>query len=85
MNLPKTMRAMVTMGHGGPEQVVWHEEWPRPNPGPGEVLVKVGACGLNNTDINTRVGWYSKTVTAAQAVMGLKRLGRMTRHGAVVR
>jgi NADPH:quinone reductase-like Zn-dependent oxidoreductase len=29
------------------------------------VLVKVGACGLNNTDINTREGWYSKAVTGA--------------------
>ena len=29
----------------------------------GEVLIKVGACGLNNTDVNTRSGWYSKAVT----------------------
>jgi NADPH:quinone reductase-like Zn-dependent oxidoreductase len=27
-----------------------------------EVLIQVGACGMNNTDINTRTGWYSKTV-----------------------
>ena len=26
-------------------------------------MIKVGACGLNNTDINTRTAWYSKTVT----------------------
>ena len=25
-----------------------------------EVLIQIGAAGLNNTDINTRVGWYSK-------------------------
>ncbi|MEQ9260828.1 MAG: alcohol dehydrogenase catalytic domain-containing protein, partial [Roseovarius sp.] len=62
MTLPATMRAMVTMGHGGLEQMVLHEDWPRPEPGPGEVLLKVGACGLNNTDVNTRSGWYSKTV-----------------------
>ena len=30
-----------------------------------EALVKVGACGLNNTDVNTRTGWYSRTVTDA--------------------
>jgi NADPH:quinone reductase-like Zn-dependent oxidoreductase len=29
------------------------------------VLIKVGACGLNNTDVNTRTGWYSKAVTEA--------------------
>ena len=65
MTLPKTMRAMVTMGHGDLDQIVLHEDWPRPDPAPGEVLIKVGACGLNNTDVNTRTGWYSKAVTEA--------------------
>ncbi|MBU2982947.1 alcohol dehydrogenase family protein [Lentibacter algarum] len=59
------MRAMVTMGHGDLDQMVLHEDWPRPDPAPGEVLIRVGACGLNNTDVNTRSGWYSKTVTDA--------------------
>lgn len=65
MSLPKTMRAMVTMGHGGLEQMQLHRDWPRPEPKPGEVLIRVGACGLNNTDVNTRSGWYSKAVTDA--------------------
>ena len=34
-----------------------------PTPGEGEVLIRVGAAGVNNTDINTRIGWYSKSVT----------------------
>ena len=63
--IPKTMGAMVLTGHGGPETLEWHEDWPVPEPGPDDLLVKVGACGLNNTDINTRVGWYSKAVTGA--------------------
>ncbi len=62
-DLPDTMRAMVTMGHGGMDQLVFHGAWPRPDPAAGEVLVRVKACGLNNTDINTREGWYSKAVT----------------------
>ncbi|CAN0603153.1 unnamed protein product, partial [Ectocarpus sp. 12 AP-2014] len=33
---------------------------PIPEPGPHDVLIKVSAAGVNNTDINTRVGWYSK-------------------------
>ncbi len=65
MSMPDTMKAMVTMGHGGLEQMVLHENWPRPEPAAGEVLIKVAACGLNNTDVNTRSGWYSKTVTDA--------------------
>ena len=64
-DLPTTMRAMVTMGHGGLEQMVFHPEWARPEPAAGEVLIKVGACGLNNTDVNTRSGWYSKAVSEA--------------------
>lgn len=63
MSVPTTMQAMVTMGHGGLEQMVWHEDWPVPDPASGEVLIRVGACGLNNTDVNTRSGWYSKAVT----------------------
>lgn len=65
MTLPKTMRAMVTMGHGDLDQIVLHEDWPRPEPNAGEVLIRVGACGLNNTDVNTRTGWYSKAVSEA--------------------
>jgi len=65
MTHPGVMRAMVTMGHGGLDQMVWHEDWPCPSPARGEVLIKVGACGLNNTDVNTRSGWYSKAVTEA--------------------
>ena len=65
MTLPSTMQAMVTMGHGGLEQLVFHDDWPTPSPAAGEVLVRVRACGLNNTDVNTRSGWYSKAVTEA--------------------
>lgn len=64
---PSTMRAMVTMGHGGPDKTVWREDWPRPVAAQGEVLIEVRACGLNNTDVNTRAGWYSKAVTQATA------------------
>ena len=60
MSIPETMKAIVLEGHGGLEQLVWHEDWPTPRPGPGEVLIRVGACGLNNTDVNTRLAWYSK-------------------------
>lgn len=35
---------------------------PVPQPGPDEVLIRVAAAGVNNTDVNTRIGWYSKAV-----------------------
>ncbi|MDV7145046.1 alcohol dehydrogenase family protein [Tropicimonas sp. TH_r6] len=65
MRISETMQAMVLTGHGGIEMLEWHEDWPVPTPGPGQALVRVGACGLNNTDVNTRSGWYSKQVSEA--------------------
>lgn len=56
----ETMRGVVLTGHGGPECLEWREDLPRPEPMKGEVLIRVAAAGVNNTDINTRVGWYSK-------------------------
>lgn len=64
-NIPATMRAMVLTGHGDLDKYHWHEDWPTPQPAAGEVLVKVAACGLNNTDVNTRSGWYSSASTGA--------------------
>ena len=60
-----TMKAMVLTGHGGLDRYAWREDWPVPAPGPTEALIEVGACGLNNTDVNTRTGWYSRTVAGA--------------------
>ena len=60
--LPETMRAFVLMGHGGFEQLQYKTDWPTPQPASGEVLIRVHACGLNNTDVNTRTAWYSKGV-----------------------
>lgn len=57
------MKAVVLTGHGGLDKLEYREDWPVPELQPSEVLIKVGACGLNNTDINTRTAWYSKKVT----------------------
>jgi NADPH:quinone reductase-like Zn-dependent oxidoreductase len=56
------MTAAVLTGHGGLEKVIVRENIPVPKPKANEVLINVGACGMNNTDINTRIGWYSKSV-----------------------
>lgn len=63
--IPETMRAFVLTGHGDLDKLAFHGTWPTPRPGPGDVLVRVHACGLNNTDVNTRTAWYSKGVTDA--------------------
>lgn len=65
MSLPHIMRAVVLTGHGGLAKLEYREDLPVPQPGDDEVLIEVGACGMNNTDINTRTGWYSKLVSGA--------------------
>ena len=59
----KTMKAVVTTGNGGYDKIEYREV-PVPMLAPGEILLEVLAAGVNNTEINTRVGWYSSTVTA---------------------
>ena len=59
------MRAALLVGNGGPEMIEVRSDVPVPQPGAHEVLIEVAACGINNTDINTRVGWYSRSVTGA--------------------
>ncbi|NNF65454.1 MAG: zinc-binding dehydrogenase [Acidimicrobiia bacterium] len=68
MTVPSTMRGVVLTGHGGLDKLDYREDLPVPAPGPDEVLIEVAACGMNNTDINTRTGWYSKEVTGATGV-----------------
>ena len=52
------MHAVLLTGHGGPERLEYRDDVPRPNPAPGEVLIEVSACGMNNTDIWVREGAY---------------------------
>ena len=56
------MKAVLLTGHGGLEKLQYREDVPIPEPESGEALIRVHACGLNNTDINTRTAWYSKEV-----------------------
>ena len=70
MGIPEFMTAAVLTGHGGPEKIVIRDDIPVPKPGTGEVLIKVGACGMNNTDINARIGWYSRSVSSGTDLKG---------------
>jgi NADPH:quinone reductase-like Zn-dependent oxidoreductase len=64
MSFPRTMSAVLLTGHGGLEKLEYRTDVPVPRPGSGEVLIQVAAAGINNTDVNTRIGWYSKAVTS---------------------
>jgi NADPH:quinone reductase-like Zn-dependent oxidoreductase len=62
------MRAVLLTGHGGYDRLEHRDDVPVPTAAGGEVLVEVAAAGVNNTDVNTRIGWYSKKVRAGTNV-----------------
>jgi NADPH:quinone reductase-like Zn-dependent oxidoreductase len=53
------MLAVLLTGHGGYDCLAVRDDVQVPEPGPHDVLVRIAAAAVNNTDINTRVGWYS--------------------------
>lgn len=59
----RMMKAVITTGNGSYDKLEYRDV-PVPEVLPGTVLVKVLAAGVNNTEINTRLGWYSETVQA---------------------
>ncbi len=64
-SLPQSMHAVLLVGHGGFEQLKYRVDVPVPHVQAGEVLIQIGAAAVNNTDINTRIGWYSQSVSGA--------------------
>ncbi len=67
--------------HGGPEVMRW-EEVPRPDPGPGEVLVRHTAVGLNYIDVYFRTGLYK--VPSLPITLGMEAAGVVEAVGAGV-
>ncbi len=65
MTIPEKMQGVYLTGHGGLEKLQFSHDIPVPQPLVNEVLIRVGASGINNTDINTRTAWYSKSVVTA--------------------
>ena len=61
--IPAKMAAVLLTGHGGFDMLEYRTDVRVPMPDREQVLIRVAAAGVNNTDINTRIGWYSKSVT----------------------
>jgi len=66
IDLPGTMRGVWLIGHGDMGKLEFRHDIPVPSPGPRDVLIRVAAAGVNNTDINTRMAWYSKNEGASE-------------------
>jgi NADPH:quinone reductase-like Zn-dependent oxidoreductase len=50
------VKAILFHQHGGPE-VLQYADFPAPEPGPGQVLVRLRAAALNRLDLWVRQGW----------------------------
>ena len=74
-NIPDFMNAVVTIGNGGYDKLIY-KKVKTPIPNRSEVVVKVLAAGMNNTEINTRIGWYSSNVKT-----GTDKLNRSIEEG----
>ena len=79
MPLPEKMTAIEITAPGGPEALAPVER-PVPRPGPGEVLVRVAAAGVNRPDVMQRQGHYPPP-PAASDVPGLEIAGEVVASG----
>jgi len=75
-------KAVRMHAYGGPEVLRW-EDVPLPEPGPGEVLIRQEAIGLNYIDVYFRTGLYK--VPGFPAIIGQEGAGVITALGANVR
>ncbi len=77
--LPGTMTAVEIREPGGPEVLVPVSR-PVPAPGPGEVLIKVAAAGVNRPDVLQRQGGYPPPPGASD-IPGLELAGEVVALG----
>ena len=79
MTIPTHMTAIDPAAPGGPEVLVPVSR-PVPQPGPGEVLVKVAAAGVNRPDVLQRLGLYPMP-PGTPTIMGLEIAGTVVAVG----
>lgn len=74
--MTQTMTAITIEGGKGPAQALHAAEAQRPTPGPGEILIKVAAAGVNRPDLLQRMGFYPPP-PGAPATLGLEVAGEV--------
>jgi len=73
------MKAIVVSSPGGPEALTMVDR-PPPEPGPGELLVRVGATAVNRADVLQRQGRYPPPEGVTD-ILGLEMAGEVERFG----
>jgi NADPH2:quinone reductase len=77
--LPQTMTAIAIREAGGPDVLV-PQQRPVPQPGDGEILIKVAAAGVNRPDVMQRKGLYPPP-PGAPDIPGLEIAGEVVALG----
>lgn len=80
VNLPASMMHITIKDGGGGPEVLVPAAAPLPTPGPGEILVKVAAAGVNRPDVLQRVGGYPPPPGASD-IPGLEIAGEVVALG----
>ena len=75
------MKAIAIRGGRGGADALHVVEMPRPEPGPGQVLIRVRAAGVNRPDILQRAGYYPPPPGAPET-LGLEVAGEIAAVGA---
>ncbi|MBO9547684.1 NAD(P)H-quinone oxidoreductase [Caulobacter sp.] len=74
--MTQTMTAIAIEGGKGPAEALHPVQLERPAPGPGEILIKVAAAGVNRPDLLQRMGFYPPP-PGAPATLGLEVAGEV--------
>ncbi|ACL96867.1 NAD(P)H-quinone oxidoreductase [Caulobacter vibrioides] len=74
--MAETMTAIAIEGGKGPAQALHATRLDRPTPGPGEILIKMAAAGVNRPDLLQRMGFYPPP-PGAPATLGLEVAGEV--------
>jgi NADPH2:quinone reductase len=74
--MSQTMTAIAIQGDKGPAEALFAQTAPRPEPGPGQILIRVRAAGVNRPDLLQRLGYYPPPL-GAPATLGLEVAGEV--------
>lgn len=74
--MSQTMTAIAIQGDKGPADALFVQTAARPEPGPGQILIRVRAAGVNRPDLLQRLGYYPPP-PGAPATLGLEVAGEV--------
>jgi len=74
-----TMRAAFAVGYGKPLEI---REVPIPEPGPGELLIRLETCGVCHSDLDVRKGSTAPPESAFPLILGHEGIGTVVARGA---